>query len=45
MAKREQRVPFTFINPDTADAFERAFRTILIDKLVLQHRQGRLTAA
>lgn len=45
MAKREQQVSFTFINPNSADAFERVFRTILIDKLVLQQRQGGLSAA
>lgn len=44
MAKQMQKVSFTFINPNRADAVARALRRLLIEKLASRRRQTQIPA-
>ncbi len=38
MAKQEEQLTFTFVNPNTPKTFEQQLQKILTDKLVAQYR-------
>lgn len=45
MTNQEKRLSFTFENPNTAAAFEEAFRKVMLDKLAAQRMLDSIMAA